>query len=609
MSYWIEHLTLHELCHHPVQLHQEGEKKTSLFDAFPPQQRLSDDDISRFTSEHEIHPPTHDVIVGVVLLHSTWNRLIDHDVNSATLSSNNNVSIKIQSRMLSIVDDVTAGLLCHRYAAAVLVDETPESLDFFIGDNNINNSNTRKRRDDNDVDCSSSNDDQFLPPLPVPPSELPILAVFVHQLSKSASSPRKDAGYTMTARYIRNVRSLDIWCALGIIDNHRQHVNSCAMKSSTDSFHQSFLRLTHTIRLVMEDIEHELDLDVDWSLSCNHTAIRIFVAGDRSSVGKSSICLGILGSLVQSNQYLSHRLAYIKPATQSESPQLIQQYCHQHSITCRPIGPLVYYRGFTRAYLAQNTPSTEQLLQSCVRAVDRVARNKDIVLIDGVGFPAVGSICGTDNATMALVCGYHPSTLQLLDKDNQDMPHHLFHRTPCAVLLVGGSGVGGAVDAFNLNATYFSSRGVPVLGGVFNKLPLDGYYSLESCREQVTRYFEIDTEQRQMLRRPYGFLPLFPQIAGLEGMKYVEEYIHLFQSHVDVDGIVDAAKQARNNTKLLLPASKHPELPLMLSQSPLAKRMKVTPSTLEDNKPSHQMVLSREQIEQEAIKHGAAPSA
>lgn len=50
-------------------------------------------------------------------------------------------------------------------------------------------------------------------------------------------------------------------------------------------------------------------------------------------------------------------------------------------------------------------------------------------------------------------------------------------------------GVGDAVDSFNLNQTYFESRGLHVLGGVFNRLATDGYYSLEKCREAVTNYF------------------------------------------------------------------------------------------------------------------------
>lgn len=83
---------------------------------------------------------------------------------------------------------------------------------------------------------------------------------------------------------------------------------------------------------------------------------------------------------------------------------------------------------------------------------------RKVVVIDGVGYPAVGSICGVSNAEVA-------ATL--------DAP----------VLLVGKSGVGDAVDSFNLNSCFFEARGVRVLGGVFNRLSTQGFYSLEKCKE------------------------------------------------------------------------------------------------------------------------------
>lgn len=80
--------------------------------------------------------------------------------------------------------------------------------------------------------------------------------------------------------------------------------------------------------------------------------------------------------------------------------------------------------------------------------------------MDGVGYPAVGSICGVSNGDVAAALG-------------------------APVLLVGKSGVGDAVDSYNLNACFFEARGVRVLGGVFNRISLDGYYSLERCREVI----------------------------------------------------------------------------------------------------------------------------
>lgn len=70
--------------------------------------------------------------------------------------------------------------------------------------------------------------------------------------------------------------------------------------------------------------------------------LRVFVAGDRSQVGKSSVCLGLLAALLRAG-YSPGELAYIKPATQCESPQLIGKFCGSHG-TCFALHPRSYNR-------------------------------------------------------------------------------------------------------------------------------------------------------------------------------------------------------------------------------------------------------------------------
>jgi dethiobiotin synthetase len=316
-------------------------------------------------------------------------------------------------------------------------------------------------------------------------------------------------------------------------------------------------------------------IEIDLQLTVPHTeaegAVRIFVAGDRSSVGKSSVCLGILGSLLAMG-YSAEKLAYIKPATQSESTQLIQTYCESHGIHCVPIGPLVYYRGFTRAFLAGETASTDDLLAGCGAAVDRISRGKQIVLMDGVGFPAVGSICGTDNAAVCLACSY---------------PLANGTRKPASVVLVGGSGVGGAVDAFNLNASYFERNHIPVVGAIFNKLSTeDGFYSLENCRAQVTSYFAQNERQQRLERQPFGFLPKFDKLSK-PSLPVAEEWIRLFGQYVDVATILSAAERVKGSNNLE-----------GVKARPL-KRIKV-------ERPE---IVNRSAIERAAIQQGAPQSA
>ena len=339
-------------------------------------------------------------------------------------------------------------------------------------------------------------------------------------------------------------------------------------------------------------------------------ALRIFIAGDRMSVGKTSVCLGLLANLV-SKGYHPRELAYIKPATQNEKPQLVQKYCEYLGIPCIPIGPVVYYRGFTRAFLAGETEPSHELLQKVEVAVDALAHNKKVVIVDGVGHPAVGSICGTDNASVARASGYPSSTE---DKQQQQQ----CRRQPPGVLVVGGSGVGGAVDAFNLNATYFERVHVPVLGAIFNKLSLDGFYSLENCKTAVSHYFGQNPHQLQHGRQAFGFVPLHDGIASGNGDDYnndstmrrhIEDFGRIFGEHVDIDGILKAAKQIQDQSfprPMETSSDEDGGERTSLSTPPppppfTAKRQKVVRLS--------GTTRSRAEIEDAAIQAGAAPSA
>lgn len=288
--------------------------------------------------------------------------------------------------------------------------------------------------------------------------------------------------------------------------------------------------------------------DKDTTPQLSAPAIRLFVAGDKSQVGKSSCCLGILGALLKCGKYAPEDLAYIKPATQCEQTQLVAEFCKHEGITaCVPIGPIVYYPGFTRAFLQGNTAeTTEQLLHQAGEAVDGLARNKKVVVIDGVGYPAVGSITGTDNASVAQACG-RPFCLP--DSSTTS-------RSPVPVVLIGKPGVGDAVDSFNINATYFIHKRVPVMGAIFNKLNSDpsDFYSLSNCRDAVEMYFRRFRPEMTA----FGFIPEMPSLMNAsehvanaseaEQLKQALETANLFvdefSKHVNVELIVKAAKEA-----------------------------------------------------------------
>jgi dethiobiotin synthetase len=228
---------------------------------------------------------------------------------------------------------------------------------------------------------------------------------------------------------------------------------------------------------------------------------QLFLSGDRSSVGKSSMCLAMLVTLLKRGIDPS-ALAYIKPVTQCEAEQPVTQFCNRVGIANRGIGPVVFYKGFTRAFLNGEAGTAESLLQEVQQSVDEIARGKMFVLVDGVGYPSVGSICNLSNADVA-------------------------KKLSAPVLLIGKTGVGDAVDSYNLNNAYFELKGVRVLGGIFNKLPLDGYYSLEACKEAVSQYFALFRREQS----PYGFVPVISALPSTVAVPATD----------DSNGIIDQA--------------------------------------------------------------------
>jgi hypothetical protein len=144
--------------------------------------------------------------------------------------------------------------------------------------------------------------------------------------------------------------------------------------------------------------DNQLIKQVEESGAC----VRIFVGGDKTHCGKTSVALGILGGLHKAGVPCD-RLAYIKPATQCEAPDLIQRWCEANKVShCEgSSAPLVFYKGFTREFLNGNLGTSESWIHKIAMAVDQLAVNKSFVIVDGVGFPAVGSIVGVSNAEVS----------------------------------------------------------------------------------------------------------------------------------------------------------------------------------------------------------------
>ncbi len=231
---------------------------------------------------------------------------------------------------------------------------------------------------------------------------------------------------------------------------------------------------------------------------------KLFVSGDGSGVGKTTCCIGLLDYIkkewIGKHQSIDE-VAYIKPATQCTDVQLLWKYCAKEDILFRGIGPIHFRTGFTQFCLRENE-DPEELLMKISDAMEQMTdqiiakRNSQekcriLFIIDGIGYPAVGSICGINNGTVAKFLN---APVLLISK--------------CCPFY----SLGNTIDTFERNCIFLDHY-IPVLGTIFNKyIPLENREDekLDEHRVALAKDLKSDVklyfEKRRKDKYLYGIL-------------------------------------------------------------------------------------------------------
>lgn len=203
----------------------------------------------------------------------------------------------------------------------------------------------------------------------------------------------------------------------------------------------------------------------------------VYVLGSTSGVGKSSVCQGILAQLLALG-ILPEQLGYIKPMTQCIVQQPVARFCASEGIDCNDLQGLIFKTGFTKDFWDGKVQDSKSILNDSLAAINWLAVDKKIVVIDGVGHPAVGSVIGVSNVDIAKALSSQ-------------------------VIFVGNPGFGAAVDETVLCTSYINSKGIKNIGLIFNKVKQDNLQSLE---HYLSLYFSTHHPKLTM----FGLLPLQP---------------------------------------------------------------------------------------------------
>jgi len=169
-----------------------------------------------------------------------------------------------------------------------------------------------------------------------------------------------------------------------------------------------------------------------------------YIMGASSNIGKSTLCEALLSQLLVDG-YQPAQLAYIKPMTQCVEKQAVTVFCENKQISHQSIGSLIFNSGFTKDFIRGLTKTSESLLEDILVEIADISKNKEIVIIDGIGGPSTGSVVGVSNVDIAR---------------SLDAP----------VLFIGKAGIGSAIDETILAVNFMQQRGIKNIALVYNKI-------------------------------------------------------------------------------------------------------------------------------------------
>lgn len=193
-------------------------------------------------------------------------------------------------------------------------------------------------------------------------------------------------------------------------------------------------------------------------------AKKIFIAATGRNVGKTSISLGLINSLLKKG----HKVGYIKPISQRYSiigenkiPEdvllMSKNFVLQGDL--KDMGPFVVGKDQTGKYITGKLKSPRNRI---LKAFKTIEKKSDIVIIEGTGHGGVGSVFNLSNAHVA----------KLLN---------------APVLIISEGGVGSTIDKIALNYSLFASCGCRILGVIINKIKMEKYEKISNLLKEGLR--------------------------------------------------------------------------------------------------------------------------
>jgi len=209
----------------------------------------------------------------------------------------------------------------------------------------------------------------------------------------------------------------------------------------------------------------------------------VYISSIYQNAGKTTVCLGIYKALRERKL----KTAFMKPVGQ-ETVNVDDHNIDKDSYLigevykCRKrlkdMSPVTIGPGYTEKYIFH--PEGAMLREKIQGAFKKMARGKDVIIIEGTGHSGVGSVIDLSNATVAASLG-------------------------SKVIIVSEGGIGKSIDEIMLNKALFDMQNVEILGVIVNKVLPEKYERVKKALTQGLRNKGI---------RLLGVIPLDPLLIS-----------------------------------------------------------------------------------------------
>ena len=148
-----------------------------------------------------------------------------------------------------------------------------------------------------------------------------------------------------------------------------------------------------------------------------NTSRPIYVSATKQHVGKTTTCLALMSGL---KKRFPNSIGFLKPVGQQHVPvysdvldeeirvdkdvTLMKEHFKLHHCDYRHMSPVLIPHGYTKDYIDGKISNKDQL-DLIQNAVKHISSRNEVILCEGTGHCAVGSIVGASNAKVASLIG------------------------------------------------------------------------------------------------------------------------------------------------------------------------------------------------------------